>query len=279
MKKNTLYDMFKTDQFKIIINCLEKYPDGLEHSELLYLLSDKKVKNQWNKEVKFKEKRKNIIPSKSRLCNCVNELKQHDLIYKHGKKYRLTKISPELKSLNDNKKILEQYFSLFRSHFSFYREDKNVDRKYSRFGLKPPNRYKKKEPEANSIIRPDIQLYGINEDVIDKDNLAKGLCFIKKGMNIIKNAHNEYLKNSGEAVLGHLKSSSSGPLDKYLKLTDAAFDMGEIDIPDKNASLEELKNWELKRVGKLIEVNLKRQKSDNITLVFNTNKDKILKQL
>jgi len=42
------------------------------------------------------------------------------------------------------------------------------------------------------------------------------------------------------------------------------------------ANADELKKWEIKRVKKLISENIERQKANNITLIFNTNKEEII---
>ena len=101
MKKNSIDSVLGKKQYKSILDYLEKYPEGLEHSDILYLLSNVEVTNQWEKEKRFIEIRKNIIPSAQRLSNIITTLIELGLVYMDGKRYKLSKQSPEIKSLYD----------------------------------------------------------------------------------------------------------------------------------------------------------------------------------
>lgn len=279
MKKITIDNVFEKEQHRGILDYLEKYPEGLESSEILYLLSNRYVSKVWKKEKKFKkESRRDIIPSSQRLLNIIAKLKQEGLVYKDRKRYKLPNFSSELKSLNENIKILEHYSTLIKYHFSVYRDIKHLNKKYQRFGLEPPRRYKKDgELIINSIIRPELQIYGINIDSIPEKQLYEAIKMIKNGMKIIKDARNEQVKEKSETRIERFKSFPLGPKDKYLKLREYAIQGRELDVPDEDASLEEFKEWENKRVEKVISENIKLQESFNITIILNSNKDKILK--
>ena len=54
------------------------------------------------------------------------------------------------------------------------------------------------------------------------------------------------------------------PREKYLSFWEDAFNSDEVGVPEKNASVDELKKWELNRVKKLISVNAERQKAKTI---------------
>jgi len=278
MKKNSIDSVLGKKQYKNILDYLEKYPEGLEHSDILYLLSNVEVMNQWEKEKKFKEIRKNIIPSAQRLSNIITTLIELSLIYKDGKRYKPSKQSLEIKSLYENKLILNHYLTIVKYHHILKHKIKNSGKKYKRVKPKSLSRTKKgKESIVNSIILPQLQIYGTNIDMIPEKKLTSALSKIQEGVKEIEEAKNKTINEKANETISKLESKPPGPREIYLPFWADAVQSGEEDVPDENVTADELKAWEIKRVKKLISENIERQKANNITLIFNTNKEEIIK--
>ena len=111
--------------------------------------------------------------------------------------------------------------------------------------------------------------------MIPEAKLTSALGKIQEGMKEIEEERNKTIDERANEIICKLGSKPPLPREKYLSFWEDAFQSEEVGVPDENATADELQKWEFNRVKKLISVNVDRQKANNITLIFNTNKEEI----
>ena len=131
MKRISIENIGERKQHREILNQLLNHPKGLTLHELTYLLTQKKIMHERIlMERTLGSDRKDVFNSRQRIHDCLDDLKELNIIRKFDKKYIIdiekfhlcilymdaeTEINKIMDFINDFKKYIQRYPNIFKN--------------------------------------------------------------------------------------------------------------------------------------------------------------------